>query len=381
MVTAAQNSGMSRVVHMTYAVGMGPLPDLLEAQGGSRAVDRAFKAVGLPLDLVTDRHQRVPLGALIELFEQAARLAGDPLFGLRVGSGMQPTDYGLWVRYALQAPTLRGAIERLARTTVLHQVGGRVVLVERPNKMAVWRYQQVCRIGMLGEQHNDHVMPPMLGVARSYLGADWLPNWIETGCFDRKSAAAREGATGMSWRAGAEGLALVFDASALDRRRPAANTLRDEPISSADVKMELRKRTAERPIDRVAAIIGMRLMDRQCDIDGAALMAGLGRRSLQRMIEDEGTTYRSLLDRIRMSRALALIRETDCSLTDIAFMTGYSDPAHFSRAFKRLFGIAPSSYRSSCLTSEAMVNGASRSVDITLQQSPTMPELAGQGQP
>jgi AraC-like DNA-binding protein len=104
-------------------------------------------------------------------------------------------------------------------------------------------------------------------------------------------------------------------------------------------------RQREDGIERLAAIVALRLLDGRTDIDGAARMAGLGRRTLQRLLDAEGKTYRTLLDRVRMDRARALIRETETPLWEIAGLVGYSDPAHFSRAFSRYFGHPPSSER------------------------------------
>lgn len=88
-------------------------------------------------------------------------------------------------------------------------------------------------------------------------------------------------------------------------------------------------------------------MDRQTDIDGTARLAGLGRRSLQRQLEDAGLTYSGLLERVRMARARALVEDSPAPLAEIGFDVGYSDPAHFSRAFRRHFGVAPSALRRS----------------------------------
>jgi AraC-like DNA-binding protein len=148
--------------------------------------------------------------------------------------------------------------------------------------------------------------------------------------------------TGISWHKGVRGIGLVFDESDLDVR-PKHLPATDGPrLSSTDVEMEILQKSFERPIDRVAAIIAMRLIERHCDIDGVAQLAGLSRRSLQRLIRDEGTSYRKLLNRIRMARAKSFIRETDAPLSDIAFWAGYNDPAHFTRAFRRCFGHPPS---------------------------------------
>ena len=81
---------MSAPIPLTYATGLGPLHALLEARAGSKSVARAFAAQGLPLALVSDRTRRVPLPAMIGLFDYAARLAGDARFALHVGLAMVP---------------------------------------------------------------------------------------------------------------------------------------------------------------------------------------------------------------------------------------------------------------------------------------------------
>jgi iron complex transport system substrate-binding protein len=48
-----------------------------------------------------------------------------------------------------------------------------------------------------------------------------------------------------------------------------------------------------------------------------------------------------------MDRAKALIAETNATLSEIAEEVGYSDPAHFSRAFRRHVGVPPSRLRAS----------------------------------
>jgi len=329
---------------MTFATGLGPLPELLEERAGSKAVARAFGAENLPLQLVTDRNHRVPLAAMVGVFNTAARLVGDARFGLEVGLAMPPESYGRWVRFSLQADTFGGAIARLARCVVLHQIGGRLCLQSSGRGAVMWGYRQEAVTGAAALQHNDHVIPVMLRVARAYCGAAWLPDRIVAACPDPGDGTRRADLMQAPWQFDAVTNGLVFPASALSAGRAA---LPDAvaPLSSAEVLAEIRQRQAETAIDRVSAILALRLLDGDTDIDGAARMAGLGRRSLQRQLDREGITYRALLENVRMARAQALISETATPLTEIAHLVGYSDPAHFTRAFRRHFGTPPSLIR------------------------------------
>ena len=55
--------------------------------------------------------------------------------------------------------------------------------------------------------------------------------------------------------------------------------------------------------------------------------------------------YQSLVDDVRQQLARRLLQETEFSLVEVAFMTGFSGQSAFTRAFKRWAGQTPRSYR------------------------------------
>ncbi len=74
-------------------------------------------------------------------------------------------------------------------------------------------------------------------------------------------------------------------------------------------------------------------------------MAGVSRRTFQRKLATADFAYSDILDSVRFERSSALLRDTDSKIIDIAFASGYSDPAHFTRAFRRMAGVTPRQYR------------------------------------
>ena len=76
-------------------------------------------------------------------------------------------------------------------------------------------------------------------------------------------------------------------------------------------------------------------MDIACEL-------GLSERTLRRALAAEGTSYHEIRDECRRSMALALLKRSGLSLSDVAFSLGYSDQTAFSRAFSRWFGAPPS---------------------------------------
>ncbi|WIW44623.1 helix-turn-helix domain-containing protein [Bradyrhizobium sp. 62B] len=77
----------------------------------------------------------------------------------------------------------------------------------------------------------------------------------------------------------------------------------------------------------------------------AAEMVRLSVRSLQRKLSLAGMTYAGLLERARFNNAIRLLGDTEIKIIDIAFSSGYGDPAHFTRAFRRISGCTPREFR------------------------------------
>jgi AraC-like DNA-binding protein len=58
-----------------------------------------------------------------------------------------------------------------------------------------------------------------------------------------------------------------------------------------------------------------------------------------------GETPHRYLQRRRVERSMFLLRETDCSVTDICFQVGFTSLGTFSRTFREIVGETPSDYR------------------------------------
>ena len=67
--------------------------------------------------------------------------------------------------------------------------------------------------------------------------------------------------------------------------------------------------------------------------------------TLQRQLSSEGKNFKDIRDETRRLMAEEYIREGDYSLSQIAFLLGFSDQSNFSRAFKRWTGSTPGDYR------------------------------------
>lgn len=69
-------------------------------------------------------------------------------------------------------------------------------------------------------------------------------------------------------------------------------------------------------------------------------------RTLQRRLASEGSSFQSLVDDARRRLALRLLRQQDdIALTEVTFMTGFSDQSALTRASRRWTGQTPGAFR------------------------------------
>lgn len=92
-------------------------------------------------------------------------------------------------------------------------------------------------------------------------------------------------------------------------------------------------------------IVGCRFTE-DIDPDEVASCLYISRRHLDRIIKNRfGSTLRELINEKRIELSKKLIEEKNCSVEEIAAMTGFSSVAVFCRAFRKSLGISPTDYR------------------------------------
>jgi len=84
-------------------------------------------------------------------------------------------------------------------------------------------------------------------------------------------------------------------------------------------------------------------------IDQVAGHLNLSPRTLQRKLQDEGATYKRLLDDLRMEFAVGYLKRPELSIGEIAYLLNYADTSSFTRSFKRRTGKSPKDYRQTLL--------------------------------
>jgi signal transduction histidine kinase/CheY-like chemotaxis protein len=85
--------------------------------------------------------------------------------------------------------------------------------------------------------------------------------------------------------------------------------------------------------------------DTEYNIERLSELLGLSRGHLHRKIKGlTGTSPVDFLRNFRLNKATLLIRQNQLTISEIAYQTGFSSPAYFSKCFKTVYDVTPSEY-------------------------------------
>lgn len=118
-------------------------------------------------------------------------------------------------------------------------------------------------------------------------------------------------------------------------------------VNTDDSEYDLSKAKYQHSIHKVVHYIRSNYMGR-LSLDSAAKLVHITPQYLSRIFREEtGYTFSQYVTRIRIEKGKDLLMQEDLSQKDVALMTGFADQSHFSRSFKKVTGISPSTFQSS----------------------------------
>ncbi|MGN0281406.1 MAG: substrate-binding domain-containing protein [Prevotella sp.] len=99
-------------------------------------------------------------------------------------------------------------------------------------------------------------------------------------------------------------------------------------------------------LDRFRTILQQNLHDADFNVERIGEEMGMSRVQLYRKIKSlTGTTPVELLRKARLARGKQMLENTDLSVSEIAYDTGFSAPSYFAKCFKDEYGMSPGEVR------------------------------------
>jgi len=318
--------------------------DLLDSVASAKVVDRALRAEGLNRNVLAQRGGYLPYDLEARMVERVARALGDATLGAHLSQRFDYAIYDAYARYVLSAKDLKDALVRGRRAFHLTHPGSEIVLDRQEGHVIVGRRTQLGNV--IGHRHlDDAAIMIIQQMVRHFHGPDWRPAWIEATGTDAVSTTYLEKTLGAPVRSGAEMPAIAIAERDLSTPNPA-------PLGAHERVgfRELPSLMCVDPPDTMAAAVEQVLRAQftigDLSEESVASRLSLGRRTLQRALRTEATSFREVKARFLEQRARALLAESDLDVPTIARALGYDEPHSFRRAFRAWTGSTPHGYRS-----------------------------------
>ena len=339
------NSDLSlRVGSTVGSIQVADLVAALQALGADSV--GLCKRAGLSATVLRDPAARVPSARVLALFETAARELRDPLIGLHAGAHSQPRGplFYLLLSSARSSDALQ-AFVRFARVTIdtlemqIEQRPGTVELLIDPGDPAL--------------RASHHAVDYILGADVCSLRRT-IPGFRLLGVDVVHEEVGEPGETarvfGCPVRFGCRANVLRMPDATLHGTPSGANPLIAEQIEGVAATLLEGVETA-RGRDRVAHAINQMLMaGLPPDRATVARRLHMSVRTLQRLLEEESTTFKLVRDEVRAELSHTLLSDRGLKVATIARSLGYAEVASFSKAFTRWSGHSPSRYRAMAAT-------------------------------
>jgi AraC-like DNA-binding protein len=298
-------------------------------------------AAGLPPGALDSPAGRIPYEGFARLLAEAAAHTRCPHFGLLAGAVWHLADLGLAGELIRHAPAVGSGLDEFVVQHHLNSGGGTAFIVRREG-FVDFGYAIHVHVDCSTVAIYDAVLAAAASILRELCGEDWKPSEVLL----QHPAPADPSAYRRYFRApvrfGAEFAALRFPESWLEQPVPGA-----DPARLAHARAAARAASKATIVHLASRALRTLLLHGKGSGDDVAQALALHRRTLNRRLNAEGTTFQKVLDRVRFAVAKEMLEDSQASIQEIATSLGYSDYVSFTRAFKRWTGNTPGAWRKS----------------------------------
>ncbi len=322
----------------------------------SRGADRQMliERSQIRLDDLKDQDDRVPLANYMALLKAGIELCDEPALSLLFGEAVMLQDISIVGLIGVafdNVESVRRQVNRYAPLTLDPDDGGTADAIEFVRENGdVW----------LKFTTDIYAANPLLiesGFARNVCGARALAASMANFADLSFPKAIRFTYPEPSYRAEYDRIfgvplffnshmnALLIDEAFLNMKLPRTNPYLSEVLGARAEELLKSLQSSKTIRGRVENLLIPILHTGDASIDTIAVKLALSRQTLFRRLKAEGTTFEKVLDELRHKLALHYLNGKKVPVNQTAYLVGFSEPAAFSRAFKRWTGSSPRSAR------------------------------------
>lgn len=297
----------------------------------------------------SDKDGRLHLHDLRHQLYQLTTNSGDPLFPIRCAQFVSPITFGSYSLVLMTAPTLDTALAHAEEFSIVISTPIRLKYQkDKQGNGELWilsnePYNQETHVTYLGIIFYIAVTLRMLLAIVNDKSLIVKVKLVENH-FTQDLIQQIESLTHAKVTSGEPIRKILIEKKYLHR----GNTKHDSSVYYAALAL-LRKETEMlKQNDLILKVINtLNDFDQlaHASAESVARSLNLNVRTLSRKLAELNTSYRSVVEKYKLEKALYLLENSHQSMTEIAYHLGFSDLSSFSRAFKRWTGQCPATVK------------------------------------
>lgn len=283
----------------------------------------------------------------LTVFNYSARLLGVDAFSLTCASAADPARLGLLGLALTSGSTLRACLQNLSRALPAFEAGASTILSVRGDEASLSHHLSGGDPNAAGFLY-EGVAAFLVQAIRGLMGPGWNPTLVSFPHRRPPRVQPFEEFFGAPVRfEAAKTTVIVFSASQLDKpigSSRSGEVLMWEQLQLAARELDSFELAGELLVSSCEKIIDCMMMNGKVSLPSAARTLGLSARSMQRHLSALETSFEELTERRRREKAVELLGNPNLRIAEVAIALGYSDSAHFIRAFRRWYGQPPAQF-------------------------------------
>jgi AraC-like DNA-binding protein len=307
-----------------------------------------FLQAGLPLTPPESPQLRYPLAKIRELWELSRDASGDDAIGLKTGRYAKPMHFYAFGYSWLASSSLLGAMQRLTRYFQLMSTASvEISLTETHDSYALSTVFPDTS-NAPPKEGIDCGMTAILALCDIVAEKEIRPLRVELTCPATVHPEAYRDALRAPIQFNADIGIFHFDKEVLRAPLPhgtpdvakATDRIAEQYIETLD---------PNKVASHVRRLLISLLPSGKADQELVSSRLNRSTSTLQRQLQEEGTSYRAVLESTQRRLAETYLSDKKHSHAQIAYLLGFSDQSNFSRAFKRWTSLSPRKFQESSL--------------------------------
>lgn len=315
-------------------------PELVAEMGGDYSA--LVRGLSLPLRPLDQPDLPIPVADVATLLDLAADALADEAFGLRLGIRQSLGLFGPMAPLLASAETVGALLNDLAAYFPLH-TQGTIVGLAREGQDVLLNYELSAGTGKYQRQVIELGFGVVIGELRRH-APEWKPSAVYLRHGPPTDRTWHRRILGANVSYNSDRNAVLCDAELLRQPTLGADRAVHEPLATRYGTAQ--RKTPGIDVVRTEMLVQTMLPFVQLDLNQVATMLGFSRRTLQRRLAAQETSFAQILENARASLALSYLCESDLKVAEIAEILQFSETSAMTRFVKRRYGSSPREIRS-----------------------------------